>query len=191
MSILLEQEVKFRLPSEDEGRRILTALRVSSSTGRRFEANILYDFPDSRLTKRGEAMRLRRVDDEAWMTWKGPQHGSGRIKRRRELESPVADADATAEIFLALGMVESFRYEKYRSTYRLDDGIVTLDETPIGTFMEIEASPEAITRTATTLGLDMAHAIATSYPRLYELHRLEFPEAPPFMVFGEPTSTAP
>ena len=73
---------------------------------------------------------------------------------------------------------------------RATSTIMTLDETPIGAFMEIEAAPARITELAEKLGLDMADAISVSYPRLYERFRLETPDAPEFMVFPENASPA-
>ncbi len=192
MTIQLEQEVKFPLLSIDAGASKLAALGARVETKRHFEANILYDFSDGRLSKRDEALRLRRVGDDAWLTWKGPQHGVGRIKQRRELETLLEDGDAVEGILEALGVEECFRYEKYRTSYRLhrlEDAVLTLDETPIGAFMEIEAAPARITELAEKLGLDMADAISVSYPRLYERFRLDTPDAPEFMVF--PNNVSP
>ena len=193
MTIQLEQEVKFPLPSIDAGTSKLAALGARVETKRHFEANILYDFPDGRLSKRDEALRLRRVGDDAWLTWKGPQHGVSRIKQRRELETLLEDGDAVEGILEALGVEECFRYEKYRTSYRLhrlEDAVLTLDETPMGAFMEIEAAPARITELAEKLGLDMADAISVSYPRLYERFRIETQNAPEFMVFPENASPA-
>jgi adenylate cyclase class 2 len=191
VTIQLEQEAKFRLPSVDAGADKLDALGARLETARHFEANVLYDFRDERLSKRDEALRLRRVGDDVWLTWKGPHHGSGRIKQRRELETRVEDGDAVEGILEALGAEECFRYEKFRSSYRLDDAVLTLDETPMGTFLEIEAVPDRIHELAGALELDMADAISLSYPRLYERYRLETPEAPEFMIFPENPSPAP
>jgi adenylate cyclase class 2 len=190
VTIQLEQEAKFRLPSAGEGKAKLDALMGRAETARHFEANVLYDFPDSRLSKRDEALRLRRVGDEVWLTWKGPRHGSGRIKKRRELETRVEDGDAVHGIFEALGAEECFRYEKYRTIYRVGEAVVTLDETPMGTFIEIEAAPARVAELAGELGLDIDDAITLSYPRLYERYRLDTPDAPEFMVFPENPSPA-
>lgn len=190
MTIQLEQEVKFHLPSADTGAEKLASLGARVETERHFEANVLYDFSDERLSKRDQALRLRRVGTEAWLTWKGPNHGSGRIKQRRELETLVDDGDAVEGILEAIGAIECFRYEKYRTTYRLEGAVVTLDETPIGAFMEIEASPERIAEIAAELGLEMENAINLSYPRLYARFRLESPDAPEFMVFPENATPA-
>ena len=189
MTIQLEQEVKFHLPSIEVGASKLAALGARVETKRHFESNILYDFPDERLSKRDEALRLRRVGDDAWLTWKGPQLGASRIKQRRELETLLEDGDAVEGILEALGVKECFRYEKYRTSYRLDDAVLTLDETPMGAFLEIEAAPERISELAEKIELDMDDAISASYPRLYERFRLDTPDALEFMVF--PNNASP
>lgn len=189
MTILLEQEVKFRLPAAEGGVAELEAIGARVEKARHFEQNVLYDYPDRRLGKRDEALRLRRVGDQSWLTWKGPQHESGRIKQRREFESFLSDADAVEAILEALGLVECFRYEKYRAIYRAESAVLTIDETPMGVFLEIEATPVIIAETAGRLGLDMTDAINLSYPHLYELYRDTTPGAPEFMVFPEDPST--
>ena len=188
MTILLEQEVKFRLPAAEGGAAELEAVGAQVEKPRHFEQNVLYDYPDKRLVKRDEALRLRRVGDQSWLTWKGPHHGSGRIKQRRELETFLSDADAVEGILEALGLVECFRYEKYRAIYRVESAILTVDETPMGVFLEIEATPAIIKEMAGRLGLDMEDAINLSYPHLYALHRDTTPGAPEFMVFPEDPS---
>ena len=191
MSIAVEQEAKFRLDSTEQGSARIDTLDPRVDVARHFESNTLYDFPDERLSKRDEALRLRRVGEKAWLTWKGPQHGSGRIKQRRELETFLSDADAMEGILEAIGASPCFRYEKYRTCFRVTGGMLTLDETPIGSFIEIEASPERIADLAAQLGFDMNDAIRWSYPRLYQLHRLEHPDASEFMVFADADADAP
>jgi predicted adenylyl cyclase CyaB len=184
LSILLEQEVKFRLPSWREGIRRIEAAGASLQKSRHFESNQLFDFTDCRIAKRDSALRLRFVGDEAWLTWKGPHHGSGRIKQRREAETFLGDGRALEVVFESLGLEVRFRYEKYRACYLLDDVELSCDDTPIGAFLEIEGAPDRIEEAAGRLALSMSHALNLSYPRLYELHRIENPESPEFMVFG-------
>src|SRR3989304_3778294 len=58
---------------------------------RLFESNQLFDYSDSRISKRDSALRLRFVGDQAWLTYKGPNHGSGKIKKRRGYETLPRD----------------------------------------------------------------------------------------------------
>ena len=67
-----------------------------------------------------------------------------------------------------------FRYEKYRTTFRLPDSnawakglLIELDETPIGTFVELEGPAAAIDRAAVELGFSNRDYILKNYLSLY------------------------
>ena len=68
-----------------------------------------------------------------------------------------------------LGFDPKFRYEKFRTEYhRLGDpGVVLLDETPIGDFVEIEGPGPWIDSTASKLGFKKSSYVLDSYIRLY------------------------
>ena len=189
MSMILESEVKFQLDSWEEGERRLVVAGAAIHDPRHFERNILFDFPERRLEKRGEALRIRRAGDRSWLTFKGPSRESGCIKGRQEYETTLDDARATEAILHSLGLAECFVYEKYRAVYSVCGLTACLDETPIGCFMEVEGSPEQIAAAADRLGFRMESACSLTYPRLYQLYKDETPLAPRFMVFtgkGEP-----
>ncbi len=61
----------------------------------------------------------------------------------------------------------SFRYQKYRETYHWRDVEIVVDETPIGTFLEIEGPPATIHEAARALGRARADYIAESYAALF------------------------
>jgi adenylate cyclase class 2 len=115
----------------------------------------------------------------ALLTFKGPPESdfaapaaarSRAYKIREEHESPVEDPVEMAKVFAAMGLVPWFRYEKYRSTYRLPGIVgakVELDETPIGNFIEIEGQPAAIDRAARQLGFHRSDYITKSYGALF------------------------
>jgi adenylate cyclase class IV len=95
-------------------------------------------------------------------------------KVRDEIEAQVADSANLIKIFEGLGMRGWFRYEKYRTTYQLPVAkswarglLIELDETPIGTFVELEGPPHAIDRAATELGYTKSNYILTNYLSLY------------------------
>ena len=95
---------------------------------------------------------------------------AGPYKVREEREVRASDERAIAEILGALGLAPRFRYEKYRSTYRLPGiahVVVELDETPIGDFLELEGRRKAIDRAASRLGFGRADYITESYGALY------------------------
>ena len=72
-------------------------------------------------------------------------------------------------VFGGLGFHETFRYEKYRTEFAREGepGIATLDETPIGVYMELEGPSRWIDRTAKTLGFARGAYITASYGQLY------------------------
>jgi hypothetical protein len=93
-------------------------------------------------------------------------------KVRDEIETVVTDAATLAAIFEGIGMHGWFRYEKYRTTYRLSarwakDLLIELDETPIGNFAELEGPPKKIDRAARELGFSKEDYILKNYLTLY------------------------
>jgi adenylate cyclase class 2 len=164
-----ETEVKIELTQGHGGvLERLTGAGLSESVPRLFEANTLYDTNNKDLRQGGMLLRLRRVGESHVITWKG-QREPGRHKSRPELETKVDSGENMHQIFGQLGFRPVFRYEKYRTEYSSKDGagVVTVDETPIGNFLEIEGPPEWIDTTAERLGFSAGDYILESYGRLY------------------------
>jgi adenylate cyclase class 2 len=85
-----------------------------------------------------------------------------------ENETEVADGAVLEEIFLSLGLVAAFRYEKWRAEWTDGEGHCVIDETPIGNYAELEGPAEWIDRSAACLCIDPAQYITLSYGRLFE-----------------------
>jgi adenylate cyclase class 2 len=86
-----------------------------------------------------------------------------------------------------LGFDRTFRYEKYRTEFRASQdeaAVVTLDETPIGDFIELEGTADWIDPMATQLGFSSADYILKSYGTLYQDYCAEHGIAPGNMVFS-------
>jgi adenylate cyclase class 2 len=163
-----ETEIKLRINDAAAGARLLerTGLRVHKA--RAFEANTIFDTPGHDLQRRGAVLRVREYGSEGLVTYKGVAD-RGRHKSREEIEFNISDASAVVRVLTALGYQPQFRYEKYRTEFTRGDnpGVVTLDETPIGTFFEIEGEPEWIDRLASELGFSQEDYITASYGSLY------------------------
>ncbi|MCA1481278.1 class IV adenylate cyclase, partial [Bradyrhizobium sp. NBAIM08] len=138
-------------PEQFAGRLQDAGYRVTKP--RIFEANTLYDQPGEVLRARGCLLRLREVGDRAILTFKGPAE-RGKHKSREELETTLGEAGTAALILERLGFSATFRYEKYRTEYERpgEHGVVTIDETPVGWFIELEGLPEWIDDVAAKLG---------------------------------------
>jgi adenylate cyclase class 2 len=181
----METEIKLRLGDAAEGRRLLRKAGFRVVTRRVFEDNVLFDAPDGRLRATGLGLRVRRCGRRVVLTFKGPAE-PGRHKSREELELEISDAATFTQILARVGFEPTFRYVKYRTEYAPagGDGLATLDETPIGDFLELEGSADWIDHTAERLGFAPADYITTSYAGLYWQHREANPSLPEHMLFA-------
>jgi adenylate cyclase class 2 len=170
----LETEIKFRVDDLAGLALRLPAAGFTLHTPRSFESNILYDTPDRSMRARTEILRIRNYAGRCLLTHKRlPDDGPGEDvhKHRIETETEVADGEALAQVFLSLGLVPAFRYEKWRTEWTDGQGHCVVDETPIGNFAELEGSAEWIDRAAVRLAVDPAQYITLSYGRLFDLWR--------------------
>lgn len=136
---------------------------------REFEDNRLYDFPDRGLLKQGGMLRVRTTDRGTLLTYKDRARTETGVKIREEVETEMAPAEASPlrETLRRIGMEVIFRYQKYRTTWQMDETLVTLDETPIGPYLEIEGPRDRIDAVATRLGYSTGDYIPQSYRELY------------------------
>ena len=165
----VENEVKLRVESPQAAAELLERSGFAVIHPRIFESNDVYDTPENSLRARGELLRLRDTGGTPVLTFKG-RETPGPHKNRPEFETSLDDARALREIFERLGLDVRFRYEKYRTEFRRgsEEGIATLDETPIGTFLELEGEPEWLDRTARDLGFHPGQYLLKSYGSLYK-----------------------
>jgi adenylate cyclase class 2 len=195
-----ETEIKLKITDMHAFHRALKrmgARPAAPGTSRVHEENVIFDTPQGGLAKHGQLLRIRTETpatsgkakkqgpkQRIVLTFKqpisrtagaGPENAShGRYKVREEIELEVADPGTLGRIFEGLGMSGWFRYEKYRTTYRLPDSktwakglLIELDETPIGTFVELEGPAAAIDRAAQKLGFSKRDFVLKNYLSLY------------------------
>ena len=174
--VAVETEIKLQVDDVTGFTSRLQAAGFRLVTPRSFESNVLYDTPDRQMRARTEILRIRSYAGRWMLTHKRlPDIGPGEDthKHRIETETEVADGAALEEIFLSLGLVPAFRYEKWRAEWTDGEGHCVVDETPIGNYAELEGSAEWIDRAAARLGIDRAQYITLSYGRLFDLWRDE------------------
>src|SRR5262245_50935680 len=162
----LEREIKLRFASADEARERILALGATPLRGRRLQEDCLLDTEDDRLYQRRCVLRVRTEGGKSLLTFKGPVQ-PGVMKIREEFETVVADGDTLLTVFRELGLRVWFRYEKYREEFAAEDVVIAIDETPVGTFVEIEGGEEHIDRTAAALGKTAKDYITDSYRTLF------------------------
>jgi adenylate cyclase class 2 len=192
----------------------LGAHPVGGGFGRAHESNVIFDTPQGGLAKHGQLLRIRTETPEAnskkgkpatgqrcLLTFKRPaparRAASGGAeenhhhKVREEIELEISNPNALAMIFEGLGMRGWFRYEKYRTTFHLPGSstwakglLIELDETPIGTYVELEGPPAAIDRAAQELGYAKRDYLVKNYLALYVEECRRSGEEPRDMLFA-------
>lgn len=142
----LEVEQKFRAPDLDAVRRRVVELGgVATKTVE--QRDTYFRHPSRDFAQTGEALRIRRTDGQAVVTYKGAKLDRV-VKTRPELEFPLTGGgDPQQELFELLGFVQAADVVKHREAYHLTRGglqlEVTLDTvTEVGTFAEVEAIAE-------------------------------------------------
>ncbi len=141
---------------------------------RTYEDNWCFDTPDQRFQQEDRLLRLRR-DHRILLTYKEPPSTADtEFKVRQEYEIEVNDFEQARALVEKLGFAPSMRYEKYRETFRYQEAEILLDETPLGTFVEIEGSRESIDAIKTQLELDDANRLTASYGDIFEAVRTTY-----------------
>jgi len=166
----VEIEIKLPLENAVKGRALLRRHEFRIFAPRIFEENLVLDDEARSLYARGLLLRVRRAGKTVTCTAKGAESMGGPHKRREEHEFQASDFQSVLALFATIGYRESFRYEKYRTEFARagEAGHATLDETPIGVYMELEGPAAWINRTAKLLEFPRESWITSSYARLYQ-----------------------
>jgi len=170
----IEYEIKLRGDRVD----LLEALaRIGARArgDRVLEDDLVLDTADGRIRRAGGLLRLRRRGEGFLLTLKGRSDEHGEVKAMTETETAVTDGEALRALFEQLGFAVAQRYQKYRTAFTCplpgcESVLLTLDETPVGDFLEIEGDPELIHRCAEALGFERQDYEMRSY---LEIHRVE------------------
>lgn len=175
------REIEIKLRIDDLPSLVRKLVRLGATQhGRVLEQNTLYDTPDSDFRRRERLLRLRVETPapsrllpggarRAFLTSKAPVPalGRSRYKERLEREIAVESPERWPSALRAIGLRPTFRYEKYRTTFRLPGLHLDLDETPVGVLLELEGPPRIIDRVAHALGFARREYIKGSYWDLY------------------------
>jgi len=179
----LEREIKLRFETPGAARAAIVAIGATLVHQRRLQADVLYDTPQGVLSARLAVLRLRRDGERSFVTFKSPlPHPT--MKLREEIETTIGDASVGARVLEELGLRPWFRYEKYREEFALEGVVIAIDETPVGTFVEIEGTDQGITAAAIALGRGPADYVLDSYRTLYVNHCAAQGLTPSHMVFA-------
>ena len=164
-----ETEAKFYVKNLRKIELRLQELKAQLIQSRIHETNLRFDNVNNDLRSTYRVLRLRQ-DEKARFTFKGPSvEKEGGILSRQEIEFVVEDFEIAKQFLEALGFKAVVFYEKFRTTYEINDIHVMLDELPYGEFVEIEGeSVEAIHSVADLLGLNWDAMVKAGYHALFE-----------------------
>ncbi|MSO46029.1 MAG: CYTH domain-containing protein [Acidobacteria bacterium] len=170
---MIEREVKLPFDSPEDARAAILAAGATPLRCRRLQEDALLDTEDETLRRRRCVLRIRTEAGKSLLTFKGPVQ-PGTMKVRDEYETVVADGEVLQRVFEELGLHVWFRYEKYREEYAAEDVVIAVDETPVGTFVEIEGGEQGILSMTVALGRTPDDFILDSYRGLFIKHREQF-----------------
>jgi adenylate cyclase, class 2 len=171
-------EIEVKLRYDSVAPFASAGLQLTVELSRHFEDNWLLDTIERQLSQRAAILRVRQVEGTGTLTFKekaAPDAAATQFKARIEIETPIAAPENTVAILERLGYRKWFRYQKYRTVYRagLPSGAwmhVMFDETPLGNFVELEGTEEAIAEAVQLLGVQREEYILESYPALQINH---------------------
>lgn len=166
-----ETELKFVVHDIAAFHTAVNRLDLSLKTPRTFESNTLFDTPDRQLRAKRQILRVREYGPKFVVTHKrlkDPNATDTRYKTRIETETEVEDGTAIAEVFCQLGFCPAFRYEKFRTEWdAASGGHLVLDETPIGTWAELEGDPAWIETMLARMAIPSEACTVESYGMLF------------------------
>lgn len=181
------RETEIKLKPDAPLTRVAARLRSLGATlhrARHFEDNYILDDPRGRLRRGGSLLRVRLTPAGATLTFKGPRRIVRGTKTRDEFEAEVSDGALLLKILKRIGMQCCFRYQKYRTIYRHGSILITLDETPMGDYLEIEGSPGGIARFAKRIDFRRDDFITSTYHELFVSYKKAHCIKSRDMVFG-------
>jgi adenylate cyclase class 2 len=169
MAAALEREIKLSFEGPDEARAAVLAAGGVPLRVRRLQDDCLLDTEHGMLRDRRSVLRVRTESGRSFLTFKGPVQPSA-MKLREELETVIGDGALVVRVLAELGFHVWFRYQKYREEFALHDVIIAVDETPVGTYVEIEGDERGIATAAEALGRGPADYLRDSYRSLFVRH---------------------
>jgi predicted adenylyl cyclase CyaB len=162
-----EIEVKFLVRDSKTITEKLRRLGFRIAVGRHREKNYLFDDLSHSLQNQGKLLRIRQTPSVQTVTYKGPISAGSKLKHREEIETRIDDAAVFHRIFKEIGFSVTTEYSKYRTLFEKEPFLVSLDETEVGNYLEVEGpSDEEITRLAEKLGYSEADFIRQTYAEL-------------------------
>lgn len=139
---MLEVEMKFPVTDPAQTKMQLMQLGFLPSNTE-LEVDRYYNAPDCDFAQTDEALRIRQIGENGYLTYKGPKRGlQGKIRKEHEVELTTGSVARMHQILLDLRYTPSIEVRKNRTRYlhaAQKDIIISWDEVEgLGTFIELE-----------------------------------------------------
>ena len=131
--------------------------------------DIYYD-NNGALKSVDKVLRLRKLNDKATLTVKGPKIYDANLLVREEFEIEISDFDTSKKMLYTLSFAPTQVVEKTRETFKLAGCQVKieLDQYPfIGTYLELEGEREAVFAIMEKLGFSRNEGITKNCTELF------------------------
>lgn len=140
---MIEVESKFKSPGNEKVEKSLAHLGAKKIGSVEME-DVYFAHPSKDFGKSDEALRLRKIDGSAELTYKGPRMNSESTKAREEVTLKTDNPLTAQRIIERLGFKEFCIVRKRRSSYLLDKLRVDVDDVEgLGEFVELEVLTES------------------------------------------------
>ena len=165
---MIEVELKYRSSGNEKIEKALVKLGAKKISSGPME-DIYFAHPSRDFGKTDEALRLRKREDGAELTYKGPRIHADGAKAREEITLKTDNPLTIQRIVERLGFKESHVLKKTRISYLLDKLSVDIDDVEgLGEFVELEVLTESPERSKQLLELARAElGLEKLEPRTY------------------------
>lgn len=164
---MLEVEIKAKIKNLDEFKNRLNEMNVNFLKEEVHE-DIYFNHPCKDFAKTDEALRIRKIGDETFLTYKGKRFDT-ETKTREEIE--IKCDKEISEILMLLDFKAVAKIKKRRSKYQFKNLHICVDEVDeLGNFVEIEceclSEKSKIFEILKHFGIEKSETITKSYLEL-------------------------
>ena len=165
---MIEVEQKYQSPGNEKIEKALVRLGAKKVSSGPME-DVYFAHPSRDFGKSDEALRLRKLEAGAELTYKGPRMRTDGAKAREEITLTTDNPLTMQRIIERLGFKESYVLKKTRTSYMLDKLRVEIDNVyGLGEFVELEVLTESPERSRQLLELARAElGLEKMEPRTY------------------------
>lgn len=163
---MIEIEVKFRISDIAKIRKALKRTGAKR-IGKVLQEDFALDDEGETLARSGKLLRLRKAGDKVYLAFKSLRR-RGKFKEAEEVEIEVSDFEKAKELLGRLGFSPKGKLRKQREEWSFGSSEILIDQSVLGSFLEIEGSREEIEKIVRLLGLDRREGSTKTYEEIYQ-----------------------